>query len=220
LDLQSAYLKAKAEYDETKRFGSEERLGPVLNALKEWDLLDDDGHLTHRGILATEANEANPMLMVELYLSGKLKDASAAEIVGALAMMIGDHEALQKSEFVGVEGKQAEVLSFLEQMVKKGLQVEKRCGVCSSEEFWSVAPFWCEVVTKWLDDVDAGYIANLYELYEGNMMRGFLKISNLLQEWLSIATFCGDVEMLDRLKDVPQQLLRGVAQPESLYLRL
>jgi superfamily II RNA helicase len=220
LDLQSAYLKAKAELDETKRFGSEERLGPVLNALKEWDLLDEDGHLTHRGVLATEANEANPMLMVELYLSGKLKDASAAEIVGALAMMIGDREALQKSEFVSVEGKQAEVLAFLEHMVKKGLQVEKRCGVCSSEEFWSVAPFWCEVVTKWLDGADAGYIANLYELYEGNMMRGFLKINNLVDEWLSIATFCGDVEMLDKLKDVPQQLLRGVAQPESLYLRL
>ena len=220
LDLQGAYLKAKAEWEETKRFGSEERLEPVLRSLKEWEYLDEDGHLTHRGVMATEANEANPILLVELYQSGLLKGASATEVVASLATLMGDREALQKSEYVNVEGKPAEVLAFLERTAKKGLQVDQRCGVLSPEEFWSVAPFWSEVAMKWLDGVDAAHLANLYELYEGNMMRGFLKLNNLVEEWLSLATFCGDLEMLDNLKEVSQQLLRGIAKPESLYLRL
>jgi hypothetical protein len=51
-------------------------------------------------------------------------------------------------------------------------------------------------------------------------MRAVLKCANLVDEWLAMATFCGDVAMLDRMRGIHERLLRGIAQPESLYLRL
>jgi hypothetical protein len=35
-----------------------------------------------------------------------------------------------------------------------------------------------------------------------------------------MATYAGDVQMLDKLRDAPSMLQRDIAQPESLYLRL
>jgi hypothetical protein len=71
-----------------------------------------------------------------------------------------------------------------------------------------------------MDGAEAAALVRDYGVYEGNLMRGLLKTANLVEEWLSMATYCGDLEMLDKLKDVRGTLLRGVAQPESLYLRL
>jgi hypothetical protein len=51
-------------------------------------------------------------------------------------------------------------------------------------------------------------------------MRGILKLAALVNEWISVATFTADVDMLDKLKDAPAKLLRDIAVPESLYLRL
>ena len=71
-----------------------------------------------------------------------------------------------------------------------------------------------------MDGAEAGALVQEYGIYEGNLMRSLLKVANLVEEWMAMATFCGDVEMLDHLRDVPGTLLRGLAQPESLYLRL
>jgi superfamily II RNA helicase len=202
----------------------ENRLYPALHALHAWGYLNKDTmSLTQKGILATEVNEGNPFLMTELYLSGIMKDASAEEIVTALACMLTDREALEKSADTNIRSFLPcvlEALQFLDYEAQKGERIDRQCGVHSPDEFWQIAPFWMEVVRDWLNGEEAGVIAHKYELYEGNFMRGLLKIANLLNEWIAMATFCGDVDMLDRLRDTPQQLLRDIAQPESLYLHL
>ncbi len=202
----------------------ESRLEPVLNGLREWGFMEvSELRLTQKGILATEVNEGNPFLMTELYLSGILKSASAEEVVTILASMLADREAREKSEFIQLRFFSpcvVEAFQFLDTQAHKGEQIDRANGVYSPEDFWEIAPFWMDIVRKWIQGEDAAILTSSYELYEGNFMRGLLKIANLLNEWISMATFCGDVEMLETLKDVPVQLLRGIAQPESLYLHL
>jgi superfamily II RNA helicase len=201
----------------------ESRLYPALHALQTWDYLTPDRTLTQKGVLATEVNEGNPFLMTELYLSGILKTAKAEEIVMALAAMETDRESLEKSADTNIRSFPPcvlEALQFLDYEAQKGERIDHQCGVHSPDEFWQIAPFWMEVVRDWMGGEEAGVIAHKYELYEGNFMRGLLKIANLLNEWIAMATFCGDVDMLDRLRETPQLLLRDIAQPESLYLSL
>jgi superfamily II RNA helicase len=66
----------------------------------------------------------------------------------------------------------------------------------------------------------AAEIATTYDIYEGNLMRGLHKLANLVNEWTSLATLTADVDMLTTLAEAPSRLLRDIAQPESLYLRL
>jgi len=55
---------------------------------------------------------------------------------------------------------------------------------------------------------------------EGNLMKGLLKVANLVREWKAMATVRGDVDMLKTMDGVEGRLLHGIAVPESLYLRL
>jgi superfamily II RNA helicase len=215
--------KHVAETDKLRHNGADSRLQPVLSALRAWEYLDSDNRLTHRGTLATEVNEGNPIMMTELYLSGILKNASASEIVSTLAAFIADRDSTEKSDgiHVGILGQTVvEAFTFLTNIAKRGFRIDTDSGVQSSEMYWCVAPYWMEIAKAWMEGTSAAHITSTYDIYEGNFMRGILKIYNLVEEWQSIATFCGDVATLDKLRDIQQVLLRDIAQPESLYLRL
>ena len=71
-----------------------------------------------------------------------------------------------------------------------------------------------------MEGVDAAHLASKYEIYEGNLMKGLLKLYSIVQEWITIATLRADVDMLNTMKDAQTTILRDIAQPESLYLKL
>jgi superfamily II RNA helicase len=220
---EKAWLRKKSLEDQAAMLESqladvstgEERLEPVLAALKEWGFLEGVT-LTHKGVLATEVNEGNPILMVELYTSGILKDAAPSEIVATLAAQCGD---VPRS---ADQGKYPHLVAadFLASTAKRGSAIDSRYGVEYSPDSWTLSPYWPSILYEWMEGADAAHLTESNDLYAANLMRGILKAANLLNEWIAMATFCGDLAMLDKLKDVPVHLLRGIAQPESLYLHL
>jgi superfamily II RNA helicase len=205
------------------------RVVPILDVLADWGALkpteDPIPSQTPFGVLATEINEGNPLLIARLYESNLLKDATEAEIVGTLGCFITEKEALQRSTHPNslpssVSSLVKSTLLVIDGWTKEGLATEAKYGVESPHEFWCLSTLWVEIGTEWLAGGDAGELARRFEIYEGNLMRGLLKLSNLLNEWINLATIKADVEMLTRLRETPPKILRGVIQPESLYLRL
>ncbi len=237
-ELQTHAESLAAEWEAATRVGIADRLRPVLRALREWGLLEGFASsatlsdttatattatttiptLTHAGVLATEINEGNPILMVKLYQSGILAGKTPTEIVGTLASFILDAVPAEGCEGLGPIVREAQ--ERLDAWGVQGRRLDRECGVESPSTFWSTHPFWANVLASWMDGAEAGALVRDYGMYEGNLMRSLLKTANLVDEWLAMATFCGDLEMLDHMKDVRGQLLRGIAQPESLYLRL
>jgi hypothetical protein len=51
-------------------------------------------------------------------------------------------------------------------------------------------------------------------------MRGLHKLANLVNEWNAMATIVNDVDMLHKMESITTRILRDIAIPESLYLRL
>jgi superfamily II RNA helicase len=156
--------------------------------------------------------------MVKLYQSGVLEKKTPAEIVGTLASFILDAVPAEGCE--GLRPIVGEAQELLDVSGNQGRRIDRDCGIASPPTFWSTHPFWANILAAWMDGTEAAVLVNEYGVYEGNLMRSLLKTANLVEEWLAMATFCGDLEMLDHMKDVRGQLLRGIAQPESLYLRL
>lgn len=202
---------------------------PVLAALEKHGALTPGATapcgptLTPYGTLATEINEGNPLLIARLYDSGLLASASAEEIVSVLGCFITEREALEKTTHPDALDTSSLVKSTLltvDKWAQEGIAIDRACGVASPELYWELATLWVEIAREWLGGAEAAAIARKYEIYEGNLMRGFLKLANLLNEWIACATLRADVAMLDRLRDVPTRLLRDIAVPESLYLRL
>jgi len=203
------------------------RVSYLMKALEAWKAitLDESGvpTLTEFGTMATEANEGNPLLLAKLYESGLLKDAKPEEIVGVLATFIVDREALDKSvdpSELNITTRMASTLFQIDKWAQEGIAIDTKYGIHSPEEFWCLSTFWIGIASEWMMDATAPELLSRYEVYEGNLMKGLLKLASLVNEWITIATYKADVDMLHRLRTTPEYLLRGIAQPESLYLRL
>jgi superfamily II RNA helicase len=208
---------------------SHSRVVPILEVLEDWGALKPTEAAiptqTAFGVLASEVNEGNPLLLARLYESGLLSTATEEEIVGVLGCFITEKEALNKSTHpeslpAAISPLVKSTLLTIDAWTQEGLATEAKYSVDSPPEFWCLSTLWVEIGTEWLAGADAGAIAARYELFEGNLMRGLLKLAALLNEWISLATIKADVDMLHRLRETPAKLLRDIAQPESLYLRL
>jgi superfamily II RNA helicase len=197
--------------------------------------MDIDGKpwLTRRGLLATEVNEGNPLLMTELYLSGLLASLSGEEIVSVLAAFITEGSAEQQEDqgFYSLSDLQSPssaaraALGFLDEKTCEMRKQSDEVGVYD-DSFWRLGLMWIDIAARWLNstEVDAGGLAGAicqeFQLYEGNFVRGVLKLANLLEEMTALATLDKNVEMLEKLLPLQGRLVRGLVIPDSLYLRI
>jgi len=237
LKLYIIYQKHQAIIDSLKdteaRFSTSvqaTRIDPLIRALQNHGAIyplseTQPPKLTEFGTAATEVNEANPILMAKLYLSGKLNGATLQEIVGTLGAFIMDREAETKTVHPrslpnNITSLVKDTLMAIDGWGVEGNTIDKKAGVESPDGYWSLTTLWVQIGTEWCEGVDAAHLSSKYEIYEGNLMKGLLKLNSIVQEWITIATLRADVDMLNTMKDAQTTILKDIAQPESLYLRL
>jgi len=179
--------------------------------------------LTLRGILATEINEAHPILLTYLFLSKSAHALDGESLATLLSVFLEDFnkELYLKPSSLSIPGDIVPVLEFLNDEANRLGMLEYTCGSMKSEDDWNITLQWTEPIYRWLTEPDA-HIALLcaeYGVFEGNFVRGLLKLANVLDEWLSLATFCEHADQVEKITALRPRLVRGLVQPNSLYLR-
>lgn len=178
--------------------------------------------LTRRGIVATEFNEGHPLLCTEFLLGGHHKDLTADELIATFACLVEEKETDQTPSVdeLSVTPKVRNSLYTLDELTKIFTKEEADIRVYSPESYWALTTTWIEPVWRWLHEENAAQICSDYGLFEGNFVRTILRMSNVVDELTSVATFLEDLELLEKLKDCKQRLLRDFMIPDSLYLHL
>jgi superfamily II RNA helicase len=228
-DKYSAYKKEITTHQSDLKLlnAHQDQLRPVIEFLKCAKFLEPSGDtLTKRGILATEINEGHPILMTELYLSGKASKLSGEELVAMLSAFLEFDAKMDEASpttmsslctFVSVK----DILCTLDTMATDFMKIEDSIsGTLSPAGYWSLSLSWIEPIQQWLNGGHIAMICKSYAIFEGNFTRAILKVNNLLDEWLSLATFCNDPEQIEAIVAVKPKLVRDVVLPDSLYLRL
>jgi len=179
--------------------------------------------LTLKGILATEINEGHPLLLTELFLSKKAHSLSGAELTALLSVFLEDFvkEGGPSLKDLDIPRTLIPLLESVNLNANRLGDLEYAKGATKSDDAWNLSIQWTEPVYRWLTEPDL-HIATLCETYgtfEGNLVRGFLKLTNLLDEWISLATFCEHADQLEKITEIKSLLVRGLVLPTSLYLK-
>jgi len=204
----------------------QETVYPLLHVLAETGFLERfedpaDLKLTNLGTMATELNEGNPLLMSYAFDRGLCAELSGEEIVCFLCAFLNEgKETGPPLQTLQIPGNVVTQLFELDRCLDVFLPAEKKHGVQSPHDFWALNSFWIEPVWRWIQGETISTICDDYGTYEGNFMRVIMKVANLLEEFTSLATFTQNVELLAKLEGLQAKLVRGVAVPESLYLRI
>ena len=203
-----------------------EGIWPSLEALGEMGLLKrpvarDSLELTALGVMATEINEGHSVLMAQLYRSGLMGLEAPDVILCCLASFIAEGKPEQTPiGQLDVPKQVVDALRFVEAKAQENQVIEARAGGRAKDGYWSLSTTWVEPVWRWLGGATLQELCADYETYEGNMIRIFMKLANLLEEWRSLAGYCEHAEMLEKLRGFEQVVLRDVAVCSSLYISL
>ncbi len=180
----------------------------------------DTERLTHKGILATEVNEGDPIGLTEAYT------------LGLFAGLTDEEAILFLSAFLGEKGKEStggEDVPWTSTLEKRWATMEDRLAVLHEQEMeWcgerqhlrSLSCDWMEPMRLWFSGEPSSVICQRYELFEGNFYRTLLKLMNLLNEVISMATYSQHVEQVDQFMRLSEALRRTRWTGESLYLFL
>jgi len=226
LEAQRRTGRLQAELEAAK--DPTEGIWPSLEALGEMGLLEkpvlrtrDGLRLTPLGVMATEINEGHSVLMAQLYRSGLMALEAPDVIICCLAGFIAEGKPEQTPiEQLDVPKQVMDALRFVESKAQENQAIEVRAGGRAKDGYWTLSTTWVEPVWRWLGGATLQELCQDYETYEGNMIRIFMKMANLLEEWRSLATFCEHAEMLEKMRDFEKVILRDIAVCSSLYITL
>jgi hypothetical protein len=90
----------------------------------------------------------------------------------------------------------------------------------SQPEYWTVHNYWPEILYRWMHEEEMAILCSFYEVYEGNFMKAILKTANIVDEWITLATITKNLGVLETLREIRVDLVRGLVVPDSLYLRI
>uniref|UniRef100_A0A6C0L0U8 Helicase n=1 Tax=viral metagenome TaxID=1070528 RepID=A0A6C0L0U8_9ZZZZ len=179
-------------------------------------------NLTLRGILATEVNESHSLLTAEVYVQDLMKDFDAELILCVLAAFVNekmDSGAALTVEQLRVPQKIKDMLYTIDGVAKKFQEIESACGI-PYDNYWDLNTAWIEPLWRWLQGDTAPYLCLNYGMYEGNLTRTILRMGNIADEWIALATYCEHTEMVQRMTTIKEKLLREIVISDSLYLRV
>jgi superfamily II RNA helicase len=173
------------------------------------------------GVASTEINEGHPILMSLLADSGKVSSLTAEELACVLAAFLQEGANNDKAPSLTDADLSKEALEALYWVDAVSIDCQKdedKAGVFSPPGYWSLSALWVCVASRWLSGAGLTEIATEFDLFEGNVQRGLLRVANLLEEWGSVATLRQDLATLEKLSSL--RFLRDEVIVDSLYLRL
>jgi superfamily II RNA helicase len=202
-----------------------ERKIKVLEQLGFLKPLDDPkahtkDSLTTTGVLATELNESDALLISQFYLTAKAKELTPEELLCILAGCIMDGKMDSETSLSDIKVPQAvkDSLYGLTELWDKLRKVEAE--QYSAQSKWKMSTAWIGPMWDWINGDAVATICQTYGIYEGNLIRSVLKLQNMLDEWRSMAAFCEHTDIMDKFRDAHHLLVREAVIQDSLYLHM
>lgn len=216
LENQESYFKHLKAIHTTK-------VAPVIDLLTLWGFLQEDKTLTQLGVLASEINEGQPILMAKVFQEGLWKGMTQEDFVAFLAAFLNEGKTDDEPDpnDLRISAKVQEALNYVDEVAYEYRQMEDKTQIqLAKQGYWDIHTTWIEPLQRWLTGEDVAVLCSEYELYEGNFIRSVLKVANMVEEWVSLATFTKSIELLQLLEGLKEKLVRDIVRPESLYLNL
>jgi hypothetical protein len=218
-DYNNTYITQTKEYmNDTIRY--------TIDVLEERGFFKDN-KLTKMGLVARNFQEVHPLMMAELLRdTNDLKDLSAYEIAGLLSCFtncigVADENKVHIPETDYEETnritKKAEeiLMSYSDEEAKYELYTGETYDF--TYDLLNPVIRWCEAE----DEKDCKIIIQELkekEVFLGDFVKALLKINNIASEMEKMCEINGNMELLEKVSQIPTLTLKYVVTNQSLYI--
>jgi len=199
----------------------------VLRILDDYDYINNIDTLTKdtvtiKGIIASEINECNEILLTELIYNGYLDNLSYKDIGAILAIFADSRPIKSSNDSTHTEAfkpsKYITQIDFIEGIANswRNSEIANKLYINSK---WDINIQLMEGTYKWLNGAQFEEITQEYNLFEGNLIKDFIKIYNLSAEVERVAEILSKSNLQIESAKIRQYIVRDIVNIESLYIK-
>ena len=192
-------------------------LTKMKNVLRLLDYISIDEVLTIKGKFSCHLNSGDELLVTEMIFDGAFNNETPEMAVAIVSCFVFqekvklDAPPLQKKFQPGFRILQASARKIAKSKIESDL-------VCDEEEYvnsWN--PGMMEISHEWAAGCSFTQICALSDNYEGNIIRNFRRLDELLRQLAGAAAAIGNIELKDKFETGADKIRRGVVFAASLY---
>ena len=171
--------------------------------------------LTIDGILATEINECNELLMMYIIKEKLIENLSPNEIVPILALFVEDK--INENPIIPEN-----LPDNIQEITKKIINKNEEFGYYATKYNvyykCDMNTDFSEIALDWANNVTLREIIRKYDIYEGNFIRNIQKINNICVELIEVYDILNNTVMIEKLKEIEKLIIKDVVTFISLYI--
>ena len=199
----------------------------IIEFLKKYEYIENNPeinvqnikyeNINLKGIITSEFNESNELLMTELIQKGVFKDINQMELLSILSIFCDDFDKENeyyiddlvvsdncKLKFKKIKEIHNELLNFTDQY-----SIQYDPGI--SLQFADIVWLWC-------NNKSFTEIIKEYEIFEGNFIKNMQKIHNIVNELNTVAEILEDHDLLTKIQNIESLIIKDIVDAKSLYL--
>lgn len=182
--------------------------------------------LTKKGIIASNIQETNCLVLSECYTNGYLHSLTINEMIQFLSCFTDIRIPEQNRNYVydGNSKKLQFILHFIENKFNKYYNIEsKEIGYINEDDYFYQYDL-IEIIEKWIHaktEIETKNIiieANELGIFAGEFVKAILKINAIALELENICDTFNDLALKSILHSIPEKTLKYIATNQSLYI--
>ena len=188
----------------------------LSNNVVDYNELKKDA-LTYKGVIASEINECNELLMTMIINKKMFDDLEPIEILPILALFIedkkNDDNVFNKDN---LPYKSVEIIENIKIMKRELESLLDKYNLYYNTELNLEFP---EIAYKWGSGEKLQFIVNTYGIYEGNFIRNMQKINNICVEIINICEISNNHQLIPKMQEIENLIIKDVVTFISLYIK-
>jgi superfamily II RNA helicase len=197
-----------------------EDVDKMIQYLKDNDYIDKETkQVLVKGIIASEISECNEILLTEIITNDFFMELEPAEIVAVLSVFIEE----KSNDITCI--KQLDVSQNIKDILENINFISKDFADYEYNSYleigtdWNIYLSFLEPAYEWAQGKS---ILDIYtkfgQIYEGTFIRNILRIKNIIDNLKNIAEMVGKSDILKKLENLDEILIRDQVTTESLYI--
>ena len=195
----------------------------IINILKN-GYLDDNNKLTDKGLIAIEINDCNPIIFTEIIYNQYLEDCNFEEIIAILASFIEEKSSTNSYFSINdlsdiIPDTVIELLLYIDDENNYMIDLEKEAQLnIPMENKYKINLDFIKPAYMWAKGYTIKQIYQITDIYEGNFVRGILRINKMVENMLNIAENLKYYKLKKILEGYEEKLIRDIVTINSLYI--
>jgi len=171
-------------------------------------------------MLASCISDVNELVLSEAIYEGLFDNLEFQEIVGLLSAFINEKDPKADEVYLGeldITPQLNYALKKMESINEKYMDQELMIGINIKTDFQLYLDF-IEPSVLWASGKTLKEVYEKIQIYEGNFVRAILRISNILMNIKDLFEFLGKHEILKKIENFEEKLLRDEVSVNSIYI--